>query len=143
MRTATRVSATVEGGLLRLSIPATPYQRTYQGDAVPVPRVSVHAMAAGAGPPPGHPSENADLLPAVPGVVTSELARRADAGVGGTVTVSTADGEQPITVVGIALALPSVPGGTAGALVDLPTLTERRLAVTRADPAALAPSRSR
>ncbi|MFE9106860.1 FtsX-like permease family protein [Actinomadura geliboluensis] len=129
----------VEGGLLRLSIPATPYQRAYQGDAVPVPQVSVHAMAAGAGPPPGHPSENADLLPAVPGVVTSELARRADAGVGGTVTVSTADGEQPITVVGIAPALPSVPGGTAGALVDLPTLTERRLAVTGADPAALAP----
>jgi hypothetical protein len=128
----------VSGGPLRLSIPATPFQRTYEGKATAVPRVSVHMMATGERQP-SHVTENADLRPAVPGVVTSALAERARAGAGDTVTVSTAGGDQPIKVVGVAPALPSVPAGAAGALVDLPTLTERWVAVTGADPAALAP----
>ncbi|MEO3829584.1 FtsX-like permease family protein [Actinomadura sp. B10D3] len=125
-------------GLLRLNIPATPYRRTYEGAPATLSGAVAHAMAA-APTPPGHSAGNADLRPPVPGVVTSAMARRAKAGVGGTVTVSTAGGDQPIEIVGIVPALPSVPAGEPGALVDLPTLTERWLAATGADPVTITP----
>ncbi|TDD80564.1 ABC transporter permease [Actinomadura darangshiensis] len=128
----------VRDGLLRLGIPASPFHGTYDGPALPIARAYAHAMAAGPSPP-AHSAANAGLLPAVPGVITSAMAGRAGTGVGGTVTVDTAAGDQPIKVVGVAPALPTVPAGEPGALVDLPTLTERRLAATGADPVTVAP----
>ncbi|MFC4056452.1 FtsX-like permease family protein [Actinomadura syzygii] len=111
-------------GLATLQVPATPivdpgYSFELAG--------TVHAML-GAGDPPSHTRQNANLQPLLPGVVTAETARRAKVGVGGTVTVSTVDGDQPVKVVAIAPALPSVPPDRPGVLVDLPTLTQRRLA---------------
>jgi predicted lysophospholipase L1 biosynthesis ABC-type transport system permease subunit len=68
------------------------------------------------------------------------MAARAEVGVGDTVTVTTAGRNQPITVTGIVPALPSVPVDEPAALVDLPTLTERRLAATGADPVDITPT---
>ncbi|WP_371951063.1 ABC transporter permease [Actinomadura monticuli] len=114
--------------LVDLDIPASPTlsgNRGY-GNGTATGMV-VHAML-GAGTPPSHGAgANDDLLPAVPGVVTEETAGRAKVGVGGTVTVSTVDGDQPVKVVGIAPALPTVPPGEPGLLVDLPTLVQGRL----------------
>ncbi|CND81483.1 FtsX-like permease family [Mycobacterium tuberculosis] len=132
-------AAPLPGGLLRFSVPATPYQRGYGGEGRVVPQVAAHAMAATSSPP-SHVSDNADLRPVVPGVITSTMAARAHVGLGGTVTASTAVGDQPVEVVGIVPALPSVPPGEPGALVDLPTLTERWLAATGTDPAAITPA---
>ncbi|GAA1784470.1 ABC transporter permease [Actinomadura chokoriensis] len=126
------------GGLLRFSVPATPYERGYAGEGVIVPQMFAHATAATSSPP-SHVSDNTDLRPSVPGVITSAMAARANVGVGGTVTLTTAAGDQPVEVVGVAPALPSVPAGEPGALVDLPTLTERWTAAAGTDPAALAP----
>ncbi|SNR48526.1 FtsX-like permease family protein [Actinomadura mexicana] len=111
---------------LKISSPPPPvdipgYDRFAAGRAV-------HAML-GTPRPPSHDARNADLLPAVPGVITEEMASRAKVGVGGTVTVNTIDGDQPVKVAGVAPALPSVPPGMPGVLVDLPTLTQSRLAV--------------
>ncbi|MBO2447237.1 FtsX-like permease family protein [Actinomadura barringtoniae] len=64
----------------------------------------------------------------VPGVITRELAQRAEVGVGGTVSIRMSDGDQPVKVIGIVPALPATPPGRPAALVDLPTLAERRLA---------------
>ncbi|WP_433229591.1 FtsX-like permease family protein [Actinomadura formosensis] len=131
-----------KGALLRLSIPRTSSKLVFgglRGDIyLPVADVTVHAMVATATPP-AHDGINTDLQPSVPGVITSALAARMKVGVGGTVTLGTPGAQQPIRVAGIAPALPSVPDGQPAALVDLPTLTERRLAVSGADPAGIAP----
>lgn len=87
----------------------------------------------------GDPGADTDLQPLVPGVITEETARRARVGVGGKVTVGTVDGRQPVEVVGIAPALPSVPPGEPGVLVDLPTLTGTRLTADGTAPASIAP----
>ncbi|TYB46202.1 FtsX-like permease family protein [Actinomadura chibensis] len=111
-------------GLATLQVPAAPIvDQGYSFELMG----TVHAML-GAANPPSHTRQNADLQPLVPGVVTAETARRAKVGVGGTVTVSTVDGDQPVKVVAIAPALPSVPPDRPGVLVDLPTLTQSRLA---------------
>ncbi|GAA4236656.1 hypothetical protein GCM10022254_46860 [Actinomadura meridiana] len=57
-----------------------------------------------------------------------------------TVTVTYIGGDQPITVAAIVPALPSVPVDEPAALIDLPTLTERRLAATGADPVDITPT---
>ncbi|MFI0410001.1 FtsX-like permease family protein [Actinomadura sp. 3N508] len=128
-----------EGALTKLAIPAHP---SWAGERIFSDTIGdVHAMLI-AGPPPPRDSgagTNTDLQPVVPGVITAETARRAKVGVGGKVTVSTVDGEQPVQVVGIAPALPSVPPGEPGVLVDLPTLTGTRLAANGADPTSIAP----
>ncbi|MFB4311298.1 ABC transporter permease [Actinomadura sp. GTD37] len=118
-----------------LSIPATPAENFRQGDDTgPIfsgsgNGAAVHAVL-GTGAKPSHGRENTDLQPVVPGVITRETAERGKVGVGGTVTLSTVDGEQPVKVTGIAPALPSVPAGEPGVLVDLPTLTQSRLAAS-------------
>jgi hypothetical protein len=61
----------------------------------------------------------------IPGIITTALAGRARVGVGGTVTVSNADGEQPIKVIGVASALPSTASDRPAVLVDLRTVTDR------------------
>ncbi|MES9537401.1 FtsX-like permease family protein [Actinomadura sp. NPDC000600] len=116
-----------EDALATLTIPSSPTldRQGFYGYAT---GTAVHAML-GTGAPPSHDIKNTDLLPVVPGVVTKEMASRAKVGVGGTVTVNTIDGDQPVKVAGIAPALPSVPPGRPGVLVDLPTLTQARLAV--------------
>ncbi|WP_258944079.1 ABC transporter permease [Actinomadura luteofluorescens] len=113
--------------LATLTIPSSPTldRQGFYGYAT---GTAVHAML-GTSTPPSHDIKNTDLLPAVPGVITEEMASRAKVGVGGTVTVNTIDGDQPVKVAGIAPALPSVPPGRPGVLVDLPTLTQSRLAV--------------
>ncbi|MFA1548664.1 FtsX-like permease family protein [Actinomadura chokoriensis] len=117
------------GALLELSLPATPAENRAAGAVVTAGAndATVHAIMGTAAPPP-HGEENTDLQPVVPGVITDETAHRAKVGVGGTVTLNTVDGDQPVKVVGIAPALPSVPAGEPGVLVDLPTLTRTRLA---------------
>ncbi|MFI0373368.1 FtsX-like permease family protein [Actinomadura sp. 1N219] len=128
-----------KGALTKLAIPAPP---SWAGDVVFSDAIGgVHAMLI-AGTPPSRGTAagtNTDLQPLVPGVITAETARRAHVGVGGKVTVSTVDGEQPVRVLGIAPALPSVPPGEPGILVDLPTLTGTRLAANGTDPTSIAP----
>ncbi|MUN40821.1 ABC transporter permease [Actinomadura litoris] len=100
---------------------------------------TLHAMVATAAPPGMRPRSDEHLQPAVPGVVTSEAARRARVGVGGTLTLDTADGAQPVKVIGIVRALPGTPPDRPGVLVDLPTLTESRLAAASAAPGSTDP----
>ncbi|MEV4005660.1 FtsX-like permease family protein [Actinomadura sp. NPDC049753] len=116
-----------EDALATLTIPSSPTldREGFYGYAT---GTAVHAML-GTSTPPSHDTKNTDLLPVVPGVITKEMASLAKVGVGGTVTVNTIDGDQPVKVAGIAPALPSVPPGRPGVLVDLPTLTQSRLAV--------------
>ncbi|MFB9193570.1 FtsX-like permease family protein [Actinomadura verrucosospora] len=116
-----------EDALATLTIPSSPTldRQGFYGYAT---GTAVHAML-GTSTPPSHDTKNTDLLPVVPGVITKEMASRAKVGVGGTVTVNTIDGDQPVKVAGIAPALPSVAPGRPGVLVDLPTLTQSRLAV--------------
>jgi hypothetical protein len=113
--------------LAELALPASPAPNPNRGIYGFATGAGVHAVLGSSTPPP-HGGRNTDLLPAVPGVVTGELAGRARTGVGGTLTVSTVDGDQPIKVMGIVPALPSVPAGRPGVLVDLPTLTQSRVA---------------
>ncbi|TMQ99861.1 ABC transporter permease, partial [Actinomadura soli] len=137
-----RPRATVKaakGALAKIAIPAPP---SWAGDVTFFDVIGgVHAMLT-AGKPPSRGTAagtNTDLQPLVPGVITEETARRADVGVGGKVTVSTVDGQQPVQVVGIAPALPSVPPGEPGVLVDLPTLTGTRLTANGTEPTSIAP----
>ncbi|MFI0484023.1 FtsX-like permease family protein [Actinomadura sp. 9N215] len=129
-----------KGALTKLAIPPPP---SWAGDATFSGAIgSVHAMLITGTAPPSRgraAGTNTDLQPLVPGVITEETARRANVGVGGTVTVSTVDGEQPVKVLGIAPALPSVPPGEPGVLVDLPTLTGARLTANGTAPASIAP----
>ncbi|TDB82880.1 ABC transporter permease [Actinomadura sp. KC216] len=128
-----------EGALTKLAIPAHP---SWAGEQMFSDTIGgVHAMLTTGPPPPRGTAAgaNTDLQPVVPGVITEETARRAKVGVGGKVTVSTVDGEQPVQVVGVAPALPSVPPGEPGVLVDLPTLTVTRLAANGAEPTSIAP----
>lgn len=120
-------AADTEDALMTLRVSSPPPATPLDDYRMAVPR-GVHAML-GTSRPPAHDGRNTDLLPAVPGVITKEMAGRAKVGVGGTVTVATIDGDQPVKVAGIAPALPSVPPGRPGVLVDLPTLTRSRLAV--------------
>jgi predicted lysophospholipase L1 biosynthesis ABC-type transport system permease subunit len=76
----------------------------------------------------------------VPGVITTELAERAGVRPGGTVTLGTAAGDQPVTVAAVVRALPATEPGREGILVDLPTLTERRLAAGGADAESVLPA---
>lgn len=121
----TAMEKATDGALAALSIPAAPIadQNRYVSELLG----AVHAML-GAGSPPSHTRQNTELQALVPGVITAETARRAKVSVGGTVTVSTVDGEQPVKILAIAPALPSVPPDRPGVLVDLPTLTQSRLA---------------
>ncbi|RFS84549.1 ABC transporter permease [Actinomadura spongiicola] len=138
---AVPTASELPSGLLRLSLPATPYERDRfwtSHEYVPVLGQEAHALLATSAAP-SHDPASADRRPAVPGVITRAMAERAKADVGGTVTVGATGGGQPIKVVGIVPALPSVPVDEPGALVDLPTVTERRLAVSGADPADLTP----
>ncbi|MCP9982599.1 FtsX-like permease family protein [Actinomadura madurae] len=114
--------------LAELALPASPAPNPNRGIYGFATGAGVHAVL-GTSAPPSHDAQNTDLLPAVPGVVTGEMAGRARTGVGGTLTVSTVDGDQPIKVMGIVPALPSVPAGRPGVLVDLPTLTQSRISV--------------
>ncbi|MEU8343127.1 FtsX-like permease family protein [Spirillospora sp. NPDC048832] len=117
-----------KGALVDVVIPESPLLREDAGDYLGSETGMVVHGVLGTSTPPDHDPRNADLLPAVPGVVTEEAAARAKVGVGGTLTVSTVDGAQPVKVAGIAPALPTVPPGEPGVLVDLPTLTQSRLA---------------
>lgn len=126
-----------EGTLGRLSIPEPKLEDIGWGTSS-APLGEVDAVL-GTSTPPSHGVGNAELQPAVPGVITDETARLAKTGVGGTVTLSTVDGDQPVKVVGVAPALPSVPPGTPGVLVDLPTLTQSRIAVGAANTGSIAP----
>ncbi|MGI5204332.1 FtsX-like permease family protein [Spirillospora sp. CA-108201] len=112
--------------LATLTIPSSPApdRQGFYGYAT---GTAVHAVL-GTPHPPSHDGRNTELLPVVPGVITKEMAGRAKVGVGGTVTVNTLDGDQPVKVAGIAPALPSVAPGLPAVLVDLPTLTQSRLA---------------
>ncbi|WP_329095205.1 FtsX-like permease family protein [Actinomadura citrea] len=116
-----------EDALATLTIPSSPTldRKGFYGYAT---GTAVHAMF-GTSTPRSQDVKNTALLPPVAGVITEEMANRAKVGVGGTVTVNTLDGDQPVKVAGIAPALPSVPPGRPGVLVDLPTLTQSRLAV--------------
>ncbi|NVI89727.1 FtsX-like permease family protein [Actinomadura sp. BRA 177] len=116
-----------EEGLAEISLPATADPDPSRGIYSSATGATVHAILATATPP-KHGLQNTDLRPTVPGVITDEMAGRAKVGVGGTVTISTVDGDQPVKVLGIAPALPTVPPGEPGVLVDLPTLTQSRLA---------------
>ncbi|MGP4021863.1 FtsX-like permease family protein [Actinomadura sp. 3N407] len=127
-----------EGTLGRLSIPETPLDDPRAGRFSRIPLGDVHAVL-GTSTPPSRTTGNTDLQPAVPGVITDEAARLAKTGVGGTVTLNTVDGDQPVKVVGVAPALPSVPPGVPGVLVDLPTLAQSRVAVGAADTGSIAP----
>ncbi|MDL4815390.1 FtsX-like permease family protein [Actinomadura opuntiae] len=115
------------GGLLRIAIPTTPPGQLVYGAELPTSGTVVHAVL-GTGTPPAHHAGNPRLLPVVPGVVSTAAATRAKVGVGGTVTLSGGEGDQPVRVVGIAEALPTVAPGTPAVLVDLPTLAQRRIA---------------
>ncbi|WP_433466917.1 FtsX-like permease family protein [Spirillospora sp. CA-128828] len=123
--------------LAKLTVPSSPAldREGFYGYAT---GTAVHAML-GTSKPPSHDIKNTDLLPVVPGVITAEMAKRAKVGVGGTVTVNTLDGDQPVKVTGITPALPSVPPGRPGVLVDLPTLTQDRLAVDGAGVESITP----
>ncbi|QXJ24205.1 FtsX-like permease family protein [Actinomadura graeca] len=117
-----------------LRIPATP---GVHGWDIGTGR-TLHAMAATSPPGPRRPAGER-VQPAVPGVITAETARRARVGAGGTVTLDTADGGQPVRVAGIVRALPGTPPGRPAVLVDLPTLTELRLAAASAAPGSTRP----
>ncbi|TDE18824.1 FtsX-like permease family protein [Actinomadura sp. 6K520] len=134
--------ADMEGALGRLTIPATPEDPRTSRITEPLGEVS--AVLGTSAPPSRGPGGtagpgNTDLQPAVPGVITGEAARRAGTGVGGTVTLSTVDGDQPVKVVGVAPALPSVPPDVPAVLVDLPTLTRSRLTAGGADTGSITP----
>ncbi|NKZ06527.1 ABC transporter permease [Actinomadura latina] len=116
-----------KGALAEISMPATADPNPSRGVYSSATGGTVHAIL-GTSAPPKHGLQNTDLQPIVPGVITDEMAERAKVGVGGTVTLSTVDGDQPVKVLGIAPALPTVPPGRPGVLVDLPTLTQSRLA---------------
>ncbi|NDU77202.1 FtsX-like permease family protein [Actinomadura sp. DSM 109109] len=120
-------AAGAKGAVATLTIPSSPAldRQGFYGYAT---GTAVHAVL-GTPHPPAHDGRNSELLPVVPGVVTEEMAGRAKVGVGGTVTVNTIDGDQPVKVAGIAPALPSVAPGLPAVLVDLPTLTRSRIAV--------------
>ncbi|WP_433328303.1 FtsX-like permease family protein [Spirillospora sp. CA-294931] len=90
--------------------------------------------ARSAAPPSGKKTQ-----PAVPGIVTRELADRSLVKVGGTVTLGTADGEQPVRIVAVVPALPSADPGRPALLVDLPDLAQRRLAAGSATADGLVP----
>ncbi|GAA1784462.1 ABC transporter permease [Actinomadura chokoriensis] len=113
--------------LAEIALPATADPNPSRGIYSSATGAAVHAIPA-AGAPSRRGPQNGDLQPPVPGVVTAEMAERAKVGVGGTVTVSTVDGDQPVKVLGIAPALPTMPAGRPGVLVDLPTLTQSRIA---------------
>ncbi|TDB88985.1 FtsX-like permease family protein [Actinomadura sp. 7K534] len=125
-----------EGAMGRLTIPPTPKHAS--GTRVTEPLGEVSAVLGTAAAPSRGPG-NTDLQPAVPGVITGEAARRAGVGKGGTVTLSTVDGDQPVEVVGVAPALPSVPPDVPAVLVDLPTLTGSRLTAGGADTGSVTP----
>ncbi|RKS72201.1 FtsX-like permease family protein [Actinomadura pelletieri DSM 43383] len=138
---AVPTAADLPRGLLRLSLPATPHERDRfwtSHEYIPVLGQEAHAMLATSAAP-SHDPASPDRRPSVPGVITRAMAERAQVGVGSTVTVSATGGDQRIDVVGVVPALPSVPVDEPGALIDLPTVTERRLAVSGADPADLTP----
>ncbi|WP_242900674.1 ABC transporter permease [Actinomadura terrae] len=129
--------------------PSTAMGRNTGGDAALTWRIEAspeslatseirHAMVAVAPAAERAPVESR-VQPAVPGVITTEAARRARVGVGGTVTLETADGGQPIKVIGIVRALPGTRPDRPGVLVDLPTLTESRLAAVSAAPGSTDP----
>ncbi|MGH3243860.1 MAG: hypothetical protein ACRDNL_26005, partial [Spirillospora sp.] len=130
---------TAAGALTKIAIESPPGWAS-EGDTFEAIG-TVNALLATGQPTPrgGAAGTNTDLLPLVPGVITEETARRAHVGVGGKVTVGTVDGQQPVKVVGIAPALPSVPPGEPGILVDLPTLTGTRLAAGGTAPASIVP----
>jgi hypothetical protein len=58
-----------------------------------------------------------DTAPALPGVITADLARQARVGVGGRITLGEF-GAQPVRVAGIVPAIPSAPPGDPAVLVD-------------------------
>ncbi|MFF4237954.1 FtsX-like permease family protein [Actinomadura geliboluensis] len=118
------------GALVGLVIPMSPLLHERASEVLGSETGTVVHGVLGTPSPPAHDPRNADLLPTVPGVVTEEAAARAKVGVGGTITLSTVDGDQPVKVAGIAPALPTVPAGAPGVLVDLPTLTQSRLAAS-------------
>jgi FtsX-like permease family protein len=70
----------------------------------------------------------------IPGIISSELARRARVGVGGTVAVGDGGDAQPVTVTAVVPALPATAPDRPAVLVDLPTLTDRLLSAGRAVP---------
>ncbi|TDD80565.1 ABC transporter permease [Actinomadura darangshiensis] len=123
--------------LAEFPLPASPAPYSRGGVYNDTTGAVFHAVLGTAAP--SHDQQNADLQPAVPGVVTGEAADRAKAGVGDTITLTTVDGQQPVKVVAIAPALPSVQAGTPGVLVDLPTLTGTRLAANGAVSANIVP----
>ncbi|GAB3973236.1 hypothetical protein GCM10029978_052100 [Actinoallomurus acanthiterrae] len=65
----------------------------------------------------------------IPAIVTRELAARAHAGVGGRITITENGVQQPLTIVGVAPALPSAEPGSPGVLVDWAALADASLAV--------------
>ncbi|TDD80704.1 ABC transporter permease [Actinomadura rubrisoli] len=122
------------GELATLSLRATASREGWQTGT----GQTVDAMLATSAPPKRSTAQE-NLQPAVPGIITEETAARARVGVGATFTLGTADGDQPVTVAGIVPALPSTAPDRPGVLVDLPTLTERRLAAASAGPESTRP----
>ncbi|MBW8482876.1 FtsX-like permease family protein [Actinomadura parmotrematis] len=119
------------GDVLRMRIPAVGQRR--QESWAATTGATAHAMLTTAAPP-AHAEAGSVSTPApVAGVVTAGLAERARVKRGGTVTVGTAYGSQPVRVVGVVPALPGV-AGRLGVLVDLPALADHRAAVAAADP---------
>ncbi|MDL4772562.1 FtsX-like permease family protein [Actinomadura xylanilytica] len=123
-------------GPLSVSLSATPatFERGGSGAVVNA------LLTAGTAPKHGGQAANARLLPVVPAVVTEKLASRVHVGVGGTTTLATGDGDQPVKVTAVVRALPSTPPDQPAALVDLPTLAERRIAAGSAGPESVRPA---
>ncbi|GAA1581552.1 ABC transporter permease [Actinomadura kijaniata] len=89
-------------------------------------RTAVHGLLS-APDPPDHTAAP-DRRPAVPAVITDDLASRARVGVGGALVLRAPDGDVRAEVVGIARALPTLPPDRPAVLFDLPTLADRHLA---------------
>ncbi|MBE1533883.1 FtsX-like permease family protein [Actinomadura algeriensis] len=110
---------------IHASEPPTSSLDVVSGRGVHAVLTAPDATATGAEAPGG---ADDDLLPAVPGVITRATADRAKVAAGGTVTLGTPEGDQPVTVVGIVPALPTTAPDRPGVLVDLPALHSARLA---------------
>ncbi|MFB4296322.1 FtsX-like permease family protein [Actinomadura sp. NTSP31] len=125
-------------GIAEIAIPTTPPGQLVYGTELPTSGTIVHAVL-GTGTPPTHDGKNPRLMPVVPGVVTTAAASRAKVGVGGTLTLSGGEGDQPVKVVGIVETLPTIAPGTPAILVDLPTLVQKRVAAGQIGPGGTQP----
>lgn len=134
---ATAVRTPQHPGVL-LSTGILPTQLAGMPPSAPTSRVT---MLVAHGDAPSHETEPGVIppMPSVPGVIDRSLADRAHAKVGDTVTLHLGEGQQPVKVAAIVRALPGLDAGADGALVDLPTLSDRWQAAglandTAADP---------